>query len=132
MGAPKASFVKRARMSAGAGPYLFMAGAVLAGLGLVFATPHFALMVITALAAPILQMPRQRAWLTQNDALEFASLAAMPIFLGLLAVFWLRPADILSLGTVLQGLGAFFLALGVFHMLTKQHTLGIAGKIENQ
>lgn len=85
-----------------------------------------------ALAAPVLQMPRQRAWLTQSDALEFASLAAMPILLGLLAVFWLRPEGMLSLWIVLQGLGAFFLALGVFHMLTKQHTLGIADKIENQ
>ncbi|MGB0960247.1 MAG: hypothetical protein ACPGVK_08355 [Halocynthiibacter sp.] len=119
-------------MSAGAGPYLFLAGAILAGAGLFLGPLHITLLLVMALAAPLLQVPRQKAWETQNDMLEFASLAAMPILLALLAVFWLAPTDMLSFSTVLQGLGGFFLALGIFHMLTKKHTLGLADRIEQQ
>lgn len=132
MGAPKASYIKRARMSAGAGPYLFLAGLVLLGLGLILGALYWPIMAAMALVAPALQLPRQKAWLTQNDLLEFASLVAMPIILAVLAWFWLRPEDHLSVSVLLQGLGGFFLALGVFHIVMKRHTLALADVIEKQ
>ena len=79
MGAPKASFVKRARMSAGAGPYLFTAGVILGAVGLLMGPFYLPIIGVMALCAPLLQVPRQKAWHTQNDMLEFASLAALPI-----------------------------------------------------
>ena len=65
MGAPKASFVKRARMSANAGLYLFTAGLVLGGIGLFLGPLYFGFALTMAIAAPALQLPRQRAWETQ-------------------------------------------------------------------
>ncbi len=126
----KASFVKRARVSAGAGPYLFIAGVVFTTIGYIWGNLHIGIMIAMGISAVVFQFPRQKAWRTQSDALEFASLAAMPVLLGLLAYFWLRPEGALSLFTVLQGLGGFFLVLGVFHMLTKSHTLRLADEIE--
>lgn len=128
----KASFVKRARVSANAGPYLFLAGVVLAITGYALGALHIGIMAAMGVAAVILQAPRQKAWRTQSDALEFASLAAMPILLVLFAIFWLRPEGTLSLSTILQGLGGFFLVLGIFHTLTKAHTLRLADEIEQQ
>ena len=128
----KASFVKRARVSANAGPYLLVAGVVLSTVGYFLGSLHIGIMVAMGVSAIVLQIPRQKAWRTQSDALEFASLAAMPILLALFAIFWLRPEGNLSLSTVLQGVGGFFLVLGVFHIVSKQHTLKLADEIEQQ
>ncbi len=100
MAAPRASFVKRAWMSAGAGPYLFGAAVVLGAVGLFLGPLYVPICVVMALAAPVLQMPRQKAWLTQNDMLEFASLGAMPVLLAVLAFVWLAPAGVLSLSNI--------------------------------
>ena len=132
MGAPKESYVKRARMSANAGPYLLAAGIVITGAGVVLGPLYWPVTVAMAATAPILQIPRQQAWLSQNDMLEFGCLAAMPVMLALLAWFWLRPEDHLTLSAVLQGLGGFFLALGLFHLTTRRHTLALADRIEQQ
>lgn len=56
----------------------------------------------------------------------------MPLLLALLGVFWLKPNGLLSIGAVLQGLGGFFIALGLFHMLTRRHTLALVDEIEAQ
>ncbi len=128
----KASFVKRARVSAYAGKWLSLAGIILGGIGLFFAPIHWGVIVVMGIAAVILQAPRQIAWRSQNDVLELISLAAMPLLLGVLSLLWLKPTGVLSLGVVLQALGGFFITLGVFHMLTRDHTLKLADEIEQQ
>lgn len=56
----KASFVKRARVSANAGPYLFLAGVVLAITGYALGALHIGIMAAMGVAAVILQAPRQK------------------------------------------------------------------------
>ncbi len=132
MGAPKQSYVKRARISANAGPFLLLFGVVSMGAAVLLEQFYWPIVVITGLSAPLLQIPRQRAWLTQNDALEFISLAALPVLLTALGYFWLRPNGYLSFSTILQGLAGFFISLGVFHMVMKNHTLALADEIERK
>lgn len=132
MGAPRASYVKRARISAQAGPYLLLAGVLAFGAGAYFGSIHWPIAAVMAVTAPLLQIPRQRAWLTQNDTLELASLVAMPLLLAVLAWFWLRPAGSLNVATILQGFGGFFVGIGLFHIAMKRHTMALADKIETQ
>lgn len=130
-----ASFVKRARMSAVAGPYLFGIGAAVLGIGFILDPPRLVLApmsVVMGLFAILMQAPRQRGWLHKSDRIEMLCLASMPAALGLLIVLWLMPNDALSIGAVLQGLGGFFSALGLFHIINKQHTLALADEIERR
>lgn len=132
MGAPRESYVKRARMSAMAGPYLLLAGIALAALGVALSPALWLLIVVMLASAPVLQIPRHAAWRKQNDALEFLSLLSMPMLLAILAIAWLSPKGLLSTGTILQGLGGFLIGLGLYHLVMKKHTLRLADEIEAQ
>lgn len=125
-----ASFAKRARVSAASGPYLLLAGLVLGGIGWSFAKPDVLTIALMALLAVAMQMPRQIGWRRKSDLIESLCLLSMPITLAIIGYAWLHPNGDLTFANLSQGLGGFFVALGLFHIFTKTHTLRLADQIE--
>ena len=130
MGSPRASFVNRARVSAKSGPYLLLAGIILSALGFWLASFQWVGPVLMGALAILMQPIRQFGWRRTSDPIEMLCLLSMPVAVMAIAYFWLRPAGLLSLGTILQTLSGFFVPLGLFHILTSNHTLRLADEIE--
>ena len=123
------SFARRARVSAKAGPYLLLVGIFLVGIGIFKQPAEIIAMTAMAIIALLLQSPRQYAWRRQNDFIELSALVTMPVIVALIGYFWFYPQGVLSLWSILQLFGAFAITIGIFHILTKKHTLRLANEI---